>query len=284
NSARLYLKVKTFNSELQKEVKKATTKLRANNERLQMMADRLAVANDKLRKLDNAKSEFISIASHQLRTPLTAIKGFVSLLLEGSYGKISAEVKRVLNEVYTSNERLIELVEDLLNISRIESGRIEYNFEEVDLKKLCQEIMDTFVIRSKEKHLKLALDLPSDSLPEVLTDRNKIREVISNLVDNALKYTPKGWVKIKVVKIKNDVQISITDTGIGINKKEFPFLFSKFSRGKDINRINVGGTGLGLYVSRKIVEDLHGKIWVESRGENQGATCFVELPIKLKTK
>ncbi len=278
----LYKKTKTFNQKMAREVKRATRALNVNNKRLQMMADKMAVANDRLRKLDNAKSEFISIASHQLRTPLTAIKGFVSLLLEGSYGEISKEVQEVLNKVYLSNERLIELVEDLLNISRIESGRIEYKFEKVKLENICQEIIDSFVVRAKEKHLKIELKLPKKSLPEILTDKKKIREVISNLVDNALKYTPKGWVKISLLQVEDKVQIRVSDTGIGIPVEEIPHLFAKFSRGKGISRINTGGTGLGLYVGKKIIESLHGRIWVESKGVNLGSTFIVEIPIEIK--
>jgi len=245
---------------------------------LQEMSNRLAQANDQLRKLDNAKSEFISIASHQLRTPLTAIKGFISLILEGSYGKINAEIKDVLNKVYLSNERLIELVEDLLNLSRIESGRMEYKFEKINLGEVCQEIYDTFVLRAKEKNLDLDLVLDKNLMMEAVTDRNKIREVISNLVDNGLKYTLKGGVKIKLTEIEEKIQIAIIDTGIGVPEEEIPYLFSKFSRGKDISRLNAGGTGLGLHVGKKMIEALGGRIWVQSAGTNLGSTFFMEVP------
>lgn len=251
-------------------------------EELQVMTNRLAQANDQLRKLDNAKSEFISIASHQLRTPLTAIKGFISLLLEGSYGKISPMLKEVLNKIYISNERLIDLVEDMLNLSRIESGRMEYDIKKVNMEEVLKEICDTFLIRSKEKGLKLELKLPENPLPEVSTDRNKIREVISNLVDNAIKYTLKGWVTVKLSQNEDKVRIAVIDTGIGVPKEEMPYLFEKFSRGKDINRLNTGGTGLGLHVGKKMIESLSGTLWVESEGAGKGSTFFVEVPMEIK--
>lgn len=260
-------------------IKSIKTEVRRKEE-LQIMTNKLAQANGKLIKLDNAKSEFISIASHQLRTPLTAIKGFISLLLEESYGHISPEIKETLNKVYLSNERLIALVEDLLNLSRIESGRMEYKYEKVDMPGLIKEIYDTFIIRAKEKNLKMELNLPEKDFPEVETDRNKIREVISNLVDNALKYTQKGWVKIKLYQVSDKVQVAIMDTGIGVPKGEVPYLFTKFSRGKDINRLNTSGLGLGLHVGRHMIESLHGRIWVESEGKNRGSTFFVEVPIE----
>jgi len=251
-------------------------------EELQIMSNRLAQANDQLRKLDNAKSEFISIASHQLRTPLTAIKGFISLLIEGSYGKMEPAHREIMNKVYISNERLIALVEDMLNLSRIESGRMEYSFEKVKIEDVAKEVYDTFAIRSKEKGLKLELKLPEAPLPEAMTDRNKIREVISNLVDNAIKYTLKGWVSIRISQKDGKIIVAIVDTGIGVPKDELPYLFEKFSRGKDISRLNTGGTGLGLHVGKRMMEALHGAINVESEGEGKGSTFFIEVPIEME--
>lgn len=248
-------------------------------EELQRMTEELAVANDNLRKLDNAKSEFISIASHQLRTPLTAIKGYLSLLLEGSYGKIKPDHKDVINKVYQSNERLINLVEELLNLSRIESGRMEYDYVKVDILEVCQELCDTFILRAREKGLELKLENPREKMPEVMTDKGKIREIISNLVDNAIKYTLKGGVKIAISLENNFVRVSIVDSGIGVPKSDLPFLFQKFSRGKDISRLNTSGTGLGLHVGKTMIESMGGTIGVDSEGEGKGSTFWVEVPV-----
>jgi signal transduction histidine kinase len=273
-------------------------------EELQMMSNKLAVANDQLRKLDNSKSEFISIASHQLRTPLTAIKGFVSLLLEGSYGKLMDKQEEALNKTYTSTERLINLVEDLLNVSRMESGRMEFKFAPAKMEDLCQEIIDTFVLRAKEKGLYLHYQKPETPVPELMIDAGKVKEVVSNMVDNALKYSPKGGVTLRLergefpisnsqfpnndqnpnTKIKNEtrdaVRVIVSDTGIGIPATELPYLFNKFSRGKDIGRLNTGGTGLGLYVGKGMIENNGGKIWAESDGEGKGSRFIIELPVK----
>lgn len=262
-------------------------------EELQMMSDKLAQANDKLTKLDNAKSEFISIASHQLRTPLTAIKGFISMLLEGSYGKMEAKQEDILNKVYTSNERLIHLVEDLLNISRMESGRMEFKFEKTKIESICREVIDTFLIRAKEHNLKLEYAPPKIAMPELMIDGIKIREVVSNLVDNALKYTPKGSVSLRLELTDNQqlttdskqvVRVIISDTGIGVPKTELPYLFAKFSRGKDVSRLNTGGTGLGLYVGKGMVEANGGRIWAESDGEGKGSRFIIELPVEQNKK
>jgi len=249
-------------------------------EELQYMSDQLAKANDQLKKLDNAKSDFISIASHQLRTPLTSIKGFISLLTEGSYGKVTALQQETLNKVYQSNERLIHLVEDLLNISRIESGRMEFDFAPCQVADLCQEVVDGFIIRAKNSKLYLEYKNPAVPLPEIMIDLGKVREVISNMVDNALKYTPKGGVTVKLEQREANLRVTISDTGIGIPVTELPYLFSKFSRGKDTGRLNATGTGLGLYVGKSMIEANGGKIWAESDGEGKGSRFIIELPVK----
>lgn len=255
-------------------------------EELQLMADKLASANDQLRKLDNAKSEFISIASHQLRTPLTAIKGFVSLILEGTYGEINPKATTALNKVFASTESLVQLVEDLLNVSRIESGRMEFKLEKAEIEPVLQELYENFILIAKEKDLYLDFKLPKKALPKVMIDASKLREVISNLIDNALKYTEKGGVTVKAEAVMGDdsktakaVRVSISDTGIGIPESEMPYLFKKFSRGKDVNRLHVGGTGLGLYVGKSIMEGHHGRIWIESKGAGRGSKFILELPI-----
>ncbi len=259
-------------------------------EELQMISDKLSQANDQLRKLDNAKSEFISIASHQLRTPLTAIKGYISLLLEGTYGRIESKARDALNKVYLSNERMMQLVENLLNISRIESGKLEFDFKKWKVEEILNELRDTFFISAKSKGLSLDFKFSGYPLPEIEIDGPKIKEVISNLIDNALKYTQEGGVSV-TAEIPNSksqtpesefIRITVYDTGIGIPKEELPYLFAKFSRGKDTTRLHVGGTGLGLYVGRSMIEAHHGRIWAESEGEGKGSRFIVEIPVSRK--
>lgn len=257
-------------------VKKEITR----KDELQEMSDRLARANDELRKLDNAKSEFISIASHQLRTPLTAIKGFLSLILEGSYGKISPEVQDILNKVYASNDRIVQLVENLLNISRIESGRIQYQFQKSSIEDILKELSDMFFVMAKNKNLTLTFTLPKKKLPLLYMDSGKIREVVSNLIDNAFKYTENGGVEVILEQKGPVARITVSDTGMGIEAETMPHLFSKFIRGsKEASRMNVAGTGLGLYVGKSFIEAHHGRIWIESDGKGKGSRFIVELPI-----
>jgi len=248
-------------------------------EELQLMANQLSRANQRLKKLDRAKSEFISIASHQLRTPLTAVKGFISLILEGSYGKVEPSIQNALNKVYLSNERLIQLVEDLLSISRMESGRMEYKLRKWDIEEIIQEVYDLFIIRVREKGLELTFTKPEKKLPQITVDGSKIREVISNLVDNAIKYTQEGFIQITLEQKEQNIRISIQDSGIGVLPEDINTLFGKFERGKDTDRLHADGTGLGLYVGKNMIEAHKGRIWVESEGRDKGSKFIVELPV-----
>ncbi|MEI9966816.1 MAG: HAMP domain-containing sensor histidine kinase [Candidatus Moraniibacteriota bacterium] len=248
-------------------------------EELQKMADSLARANERLKDLDNTKSEFISIASHQLRTPLTAIKGYISLLLEGSYGKVPPNIQDVMNKLYSVNDRLIQLVEDLLNVSRIEAGRIQYNFEETQLEPLVADLIDGFKVAAKDKKLTLKLELPEHGLPKLLVDPNKLKEVLSNLIDNAIKYTKEGSVAILLQQSGPAIRIQVQDTGIGMAPENKAHLFEKFVRSKETSRMVVGGAGLGLFVGKSFVQAMGGRIWAESEGPGKGSTFIVELPL-----
>ncbi len=247
-------------------------------EEYQDMAQSLALANKELRRLDVAKSEFISIASHQLRTPLSAIKGYISLMLEGSYGAVNTRFQDALNKVYLVNKRLVCLVEDLLSVSRIEAGRVQYEYIPSHLEPLVSELVDMFLVIAKSRKLSLKLVLSEEQLPEMLLDENKIREVVSNLIDNALKYTKEGGVTVTIEKMKQSARLIVKDTGIGIVSEDMPRLFEKFIRSMETSAIDVSGTGLGLYVSRNFVEAHGGTIHAESAGTGKGATFIVELP------
>jgi len=258
-------------------------------EELESLSAQLAGANDKLHQLDKAKSEFISIASHQLRTPLTSIKGFGSLLLEGTYGPIPDTQRNALEKIYISNERLIHLVEDLLNVSRMEAGRMEFDFQEAQIEDLVQEAVDTLELSAKARNLYLHWQKPGAPLPKVNMDTNKIKEVVSNMVDNAIKYTQRGGVTVKIEKgsfygheekeQKNVIRVVVSDTGIGMDKSELESIFNKFERGKDVSHYHTDGTGLGMYVGKKMVEAHKGRIWAESTGKGMGSRFILELPV-----
>jgi len=240
----------------------------------------LQEAYQKLQKLDEAKTEFISIASHQLRTPLTAIKGYISMIIEGTYGKVPQRAKKPLKNVYKSNERLIKLVNDLLNISRIETGKIKLELEKISPEVIISNVINELEIEAKNKGIKLIFEKPKRKTSEIMLDREKIRQVILNIVDNAIKYTKEGQVVIKTKKRLKSLLIEISDTGEGMTREEISNLFKSFSRGRAGARFWVEGAGLGLYVAKKFVEMHNGKIWVESEGKGKGSTFYIELPIK----
>jgi len=247
---------------------------------LEIVNSQLEVANVELTKLDKVKSEFISVASHQLRTPLTVVKGYVSMILEGSYGKITGKVKDPLTKVQISNQRLVELVDDLLNISRIESGRQNYEFKNNDIVALVTEVYDNFKIKAEEKKLKLIFEKPFDTLT-VFCDGKKLHEVIMNYVSNAVKYSDKGTVSLSLEKKGDEtVTFKVKDNGMGITKENMSMLFKKFSRGKGTYLVQTEGTGLGLYVAKKIIEVHEGRVWAESQGNGKGAAFFFTIPIK----
>jgi len=265
-NARLYSEVKGFSKTLEREVEKRTKELKD--------------AYEELKKLDKAKSEFISIASHQLRTPLTAIKGYISMMREKIYGKPPEKMERPLENIYTSNERLIKLVNDLLNVSRIEAGRMEMKLEKSSLEEIITSVVEELKNVAKEKNIYLKWEKPKKPLPKISVDKDKIRQVIMNVADNAIRYTEHGGVIIKC-KMKNEkCEIEVSDTGVGLTKYELSKMFESFSRGAAGTRLYTEGVGLGLYVARRFVEMHKGKIWAESKGKDKGSTFYIELPIK----
>jgi signal transduction histidine kinase len=249
-------------------------------EELQRISDSLAKANERLRELDNTKTEFISIASHQLRTPLTAIKGYLSLLLEGSYGALPAEITDVLEKLNLVNRNLIQLVEDLLNVSRIDAGRIKYSFEPTQLETLVAERVDMFMPIARDRGIELGVRPPREALPKMMIDPGKMREAISNLVDNSIKYTEKGSVIVSIEPVRDEaVRILVEDTGIGFREEDGAKLFGKFVRTQETTKVYVSGTGLGLFVGKSFVEAHGGRMWAESDGLGKGARFYIELPV-----
>lgn len=247
---------------------------------LERLTQELKKAYDKLEELDKAKSEFLSIASHQLRTPLTAIKGYISMMLEKTYGELPEKIVKPLENVSISNERLLKLVNDLLNISRIESGKVEMNLRKTSLEKIIESVTEELRNIAKEKGIYLKFEKPEKVMPGTLVDQEKIRQVIMNVIENAIHYTEKGGITIKIQNIKSKIQIIIADTGAGIAKNELTKMFESFSRGAAGTRLYTEGVGLGLYVAKKFIEIHHGKIWAESKGKGKGSTFYIELSIK----
>lgn len=238
-------------------------------------------ANHRLKALDLLKNEFVSVASHELRTPMTAIKSYLWMALEGKGGELSEKQRYYVERGYNSVDRLIRLVNDMLNISRIESGKITIAFGKVDLLKLTQDVVDEVMPRAVELGLSVKIEKPP-SLPLVLADGDKIKEVLFNLIGNSLKFTPSGGsITIKYAEKDGMIEMSVIDTGNGIEPQDIGKLFQKFGliAGSYTTNQPAMGTGLGLFICRSIVELHHGKIKAESDGRGKGATFTFTLKI-----
>lgn len=247
-------------------------------EEMQELAKKLADANEKLRKLDQSKTEFISIASHQLRTPLAVAKGYISMILEGNMGKVNAKIKDALKKMNKSNEHLIHLVETLLNISRIETGRIDFTFEKKDITDFVKNIIDQFDVEINKHDAKIKLKLLNKIPKKIVFDSDKIGEVFVNLIDNAIKYGAGGDIEVTMENKEKVLEICVIDNGIGIKKDELDDIFMKFKRGVNASATEVRGSGLGLYICRKLIELHGGKIWAESKGPGKGSKFCIHLP------
>lgn len=249
-------------------------------ERLEKVTVELQGANDQLKALDQARAEFISIASHQLRTPPATIKWYLSAILSGDYGTLEAEVKTALEKTQRTNNSLISLIEDMLNVSRIERGKMEFLFEKTNLLTLAETTFEQLLPIAHEKKLELLFNRPTNLLPEIMVDKEKLRQVMNNLIDNAIKYTKQGSV---LVELFNDgsgnVRFQVSDTGKGVNSLEQNSIFEKYKRGRQ----SIGesaGLGLGLYVAKIIIGQHKGKIWAESKGEGKGSTFIFTIPVQ----
>ena len=241
-----------------------------------------AILYRKIKELDQMKDEFISIASHELRTPLTAIKGYLSLISDETYGKIeNEEMKKGIDRAIISTERLEALIEDLLNVSRIEQGRLDVENEKVELEPIIQEIISQLKIPADEKKLLLEYKKPKEKLPLVLADPERLKQALINLIGNSIKYTEKGNIEV-TTKIENDkLEIKIADTGIGMSAEEQKHLFEKFQRVQNEKTAKIIGTGLGLWITKQIIELMNGKIYLESM-KNVGTQVTIKLNLAKK--
>lgn len=234
------------------------------------------------REVDQLKSNFLTTASHQLRTPLAGIKWALEALFSGGVGTLTPAQKEAVGKTLETNERLIVLVNDLLDVSRIEEGQFGYNFELTDFVAMTKEIAAGFKEELAHNGITLHLVEPDRTLPQVSVDREKMKIAIENLVDNAIKYTPRGGaITLTLARESDMLSLSVRDTGIGISLKDQTFIFNKFFRAKNAVLRETESSGLGLYITKNIVEHHRGTIRFESQ-ENAGSTFTIHLPLTLE--
>lgn len=246
-------------------------------EELQRLNEKIAAANSQLEELSRFKSQLLSLASHQIKSPLAAIKGFVSLIADGSYGPVGDKVKETLVKVQRSADELIALINTLLDMRKVEEGKMEYKFEKTDLNKMVGDVVEMLKPLAATKNLEFTF-VSSKKDIFVNADPEKLKQVIQNLADNAIKYTPSGFVHVELKENGSAATVSVSDSGLGIPAELLPHLFEEFIRDERVKK-EVRGTGLGLYIARKIAEAHGGKISAESPGEGKGSTFSVSVPL-----
>ena len=257
--------VKDLNAHLEQRIDAATRELRTSNAQLQ--------------KLDEAKDEFISMASHQLRTPLTSIKGYISMLVDGDVGEVSKEQKHLLEEAFMSSERMVRLIGDFLNVSRLQTGKFVIDKHPVDLGKIVGDEVDSLATNAQARGLKFTYKRPKN-IPQLNLDESKIQQVIMNFCDNAIYYSKNNSkIKVELAVVGIDVQFTVKDNGIGVPVSERDQLFTKFFRATNARKQRPDGTGVGLFLAKKVIDAHGGKIIFESE-EGEGSTFGFRLPIK----
>ncbi len=238
-NAMRFEEIKQFNVTLQQKVDMATKQLRLTNE--------------KLREIDATKDEFISMASHQLRTPLTSVKGYLSMVLEGDAGKVTGTQRKLLDQAFTSSQRMVYLIADLLNVSRLKTGKFIIETTPTNLADMVEGEINQLTETAKARKLVLSYSKPK-KFPTLMLDETKMRQVVMNFVDNAIYYTPSGGhIEVKLSEDDKNIQLTVEDDGIGVPKDEQPHLFGKFYRAGNAQKARPDGTGLGLFMAKKVV-------------------------------
>lgn len=256
--------VKEFNATLQQRIDSATKELRASNAELQ--------------RLDETKDEFVSMASHQLRTPLTSVKGYISMVLEGDAGEITEMQHKLLTEAFESSERMVRLINDFLNVSRLQNGKFVLERHQMNLAVVARQEVDSLQTTAKAHSMKLKLIKPKEVTP-LYIDEGKLRQVIMNFLDNAIYYSRENsTITVTIAQTAKDISLTVQDTGIGVPRSEQAHLFGKFYRASNARRQRPDGTGVGLFLAKKVIVAHGGSMIFESE-EGKGSTFGFRLPI-----
>lgn len=244
---------------------------------LEQLNKELTEAKDKFEKLNHFKTHLLALTSHQMKTPLGIIRGYAALLREGSYGPLTDKAKDALAKIELSAEDLVNLVDNVIDLRKVEEGRIQYQMSHFDFVKLLRQTAEELGHMAMAKGLNLSVEVPQNEII-IYGDEQKLRHVIQNLLDNAVKYTNKGVVRVKAEEKDGNVLLAVEDTGIGIPEGVSPMLFEEFVRDERVKQ-EIRGTGIGLSIAKTFVEAHKGKVWAESPGEGKGSTFYVSIPI-----
>lgn len=240
-----------------------------------------AVLAKKLKEVEQLKDEFISMASHELRTPITSLRGYLSMMHEGALGEMTDLAQEKVTMMLGSADRLSELVEDLLNVSRIEQGRLTINYEVLQIEPVVEQVMAELKVQADQKGLNFVYEKPAQPLPKLLLDPGRLKQVLVNIIGNSIKYTPEGSVTVTTIYKEEDnmVEIKCADTGLGMTQKQRERLFTKFYRVKTAQTEHIKGTGLGLWITKQLIELMQGEILVDSI-KDVGTQMAINFPVK----
>jgi len=264
-NARSVQEVRDLNTHLEQRINSATKELRSSNKRLV--------------ELDAMKDEFVSMASHQLRTPLTSVKGYISMVLEGDAGKISKQQRQLLQEAFTSSERMVHLISDFLNVSRLQTGKFVVDRKESDLAEVVKQEVANIKQIAQSHQVRVEYKQPS-RFPVLYLDEGKIRQVIMNFIDNAIYYAPDSTaIKVTLSVEDGEAVLRVIDKGMGVPKEAQSKLFTKFFRAENARKQRPDGTGVGLFLAKKVIDGHGGQVVFEST-LGKGSTFGFRLPIK----
>lgn len=228
-----------------------------------------------LEELNRSKNSLLSFAAHQMKAPLGIVKGYATLLREGQYGEVGEKQKEVFKKIEFTVDELVDLLANVIDLKKIEEGKMEYEFSRTDLVGIVRDVVEGFKVLVTNKNLDIAFTASSHDI-SVNADPRELKHVVQNLVDNAVKYTHEGFVRVEVKGAGGDVVCSVTDSGMGIAPSVLPELFQEFSRGDRAGGA-IKGSGIGLHIAKSIIDAHGGKMWAESKGEGRGSTFFFSL-------
>jgi PAS domain S-box-containing protein len=269
---RLYEALKRLNSELEERIREATADLAEQNARLQWQSQEVERAN-------KLKSEFLASMSHELRTPINALIGYSALMLDGVLGEVNPRQSDALLRGRAAAEHLLALINDILDLAKIEAGKMPLHLEDVSLREVATEVSQQIEPMVRKKQLEYTIDLSPDC-PLIYSDRTKIKQVLLNLISNAAKFTNKGSVAVRAECAPGGVRIDVVDTGIGIRQSDLQAIWEDFRQVDQSRTREFGGTGLGLSITRKLLERLGGSVAVQST-YGEGSTFSVYLPVRV---
>jgi len=252
--------------------------MRLEGERVSTLITLHDITREKL--ADRMKGEFVTLAAHQLRTPTSGIKWSLQALLDESLGKLNSKQKEIVQEAYKTNDKVIYLINDLLNVAEIEEGRYLKKLSLSNIEDLIESAVGDYREDVRKKNIKIKLIKPADSLPKIMIDVERLTLAVKNIIGNSIKYTLGGGsITISLFNHDKYIEVRIEDTGVGIPLSQQNKLFSKFFRASNVTKLDTEGTGLGLYIAKNIIEAHDGRIWFESE-ENRGTIFYFTIPVR----